>query len=192
MSNIIHLYICSDLHSGVDSCVCSNTEVCPWHIVTYSGRYHTHDYAELIIMSPCLHQLENSLIRLWELDRGNRHTCTHTHTSITIKTCLQYLYLKSTDNQKRLDAVLGKIFHNFFHAGVWQGSKIKEQPKATLPDHYLLHKKKENRQYSRWRNWPFSPEQWASLAGPACYIMPVHFSHLRLKPRSSSHACKWN
>lgn len=65
---IVCLYICSDLHSSVDSCVSSNTEVCPWYIVTYSGRNHTHDNAELIITSPCLYQLENSLICLWGLE----------------------------------------------------------------------------------------------------------------------------
>lgn len=76
------MYICLNLHSSINSRVCSNTEVCPWYIVTYSSRNHTHDNAELIITSPCLHQLENSLICLWGLETEIIYACTCTHTQM--------------------------------------------------------------------------------------------------------------
>lgn len=54
------------LHSSINGRIRAQAEVSPRHVVTDGGWDDTHDDAKLLILPPCLHQLQHPLIGLQE------------------------------------------------------------------------------------------------------------------------------
>lgn len=113
------------IHDSIDGCICSQAEVSSRDVVADGGWDDTHGDAQLLVVSSCFKQLQNTFIPLQKSNKERTLTFLIKVLLIQFKLLEEYcviFYLKPSYYKQSWDVELANGLHNIFHVFVWKRS----------------------------------------------------------------------